>query len=160
MMGTILVGCSGALAPTTEEASTTQVERSTSSSEESTVESSSEAGEKADETSEHANSSQISETSVSSTSVSSNSTEPAPRESASSESSQARAETPPSRANKIPNTKESTAGDQRVWGSRRTKRYYTPAQNYRGFRPRNAVPFENEAAAQAAGYTQASRQPR
>lgn len=60
----------------------------------------------------------------------------------------------------VPDNKVSTAGDSRVWGDSRTILYYTPAQNYRGYRPRNAVPFADEAAAQAAGYQQSPRRPR
>lgn len=60
----------------------------------------------------------------------------------------------------VPKNKVPTEGDSRIWGDRRTKRYYTPAQNYKGYRPHNAVPFDSEAEAQAAGYHQASRRPR
>ncbi|BDZ29881.1 hypothetical protein RA086_01700 [Lactiplantibacillus sp. WILCCON 0030] len=60
----------------------------------------------------------------------------------------------------VPNNKVSTAGDTRVWGDQHTMRYYTPAQNYRGFRPRHAVPFDSESAAQAAGYQKSTRRAR
>ena len=86
--------------------------------------------------------------------------------SASSEAGPSSSATPPttyrsaSETDGVPKNKVPTEGDSRIWGNRRTKRYYTPAQNYKGYRPRNAVPFSSESEARANGYQPASRRPR
>lgn len=173
MMGTVLVGCSsGEITTTTDESASSQVERSTSESEEDEASSSSaddkvtSSSEDEAETSSSATSdssenqvtdkSSSTKPSTSVTTASSSSVTPAPHRAPShpqGNSSQARPHV-------IPDSKVSTVGDPRIWGNPRTKLYYTPAQNYRGFRPRHAVPFDNEAAAKAAGYTQSPRRPR
>lgn len=181
---------SGEITTTTDESASSQVERSTSESEEDEAnsssaddkvtsssedeaETSSSADEKATSASEDETETSSSATSDSSenqvtdkssstkpstsvTTASSSSVTPAPHRAPShpqGNSSQARPHV-------IPDSKVSTVGDPRIWGNPRTKLYYTPAQNYRGFRPRHAVPFDNEAAAKAAGYTQSPRRPR
>lgn len=159
-MGTILVGCSGENEPSTSSSadyatSSSVAESTTSSSSASSKETESSKQESGSESSQSAKS-QASSSGASSASAASSATTSSTQESASTASSQSQ----PAPSQIPSRSGASTAGDQRVWGSRRTKRYYTPAQNYRGFRPHNAVPFENEAAAQAAGYTQASRRSR
>lgn len=107
-----------------------------------------------------------SSTSASHESEASSESSSATSSSANSETGESSSETPPttyhsaSETDGVPKNKVPTEGDPRIWGDRRTKRYYTPAQNYKGYRPRNAVPFNSEAEAQAAGYHQASRRPR
>ncbi|MFC6295786.1 hypothetical protein ACFQH1_11295 [Lactiplantibacillus daoliensis] len=157
-MGTVLVGCSIENKSSSADYATSSsvAESATSSSSASSkAETESSKRESSSESSQSAKS-QASSSSASSASAASSATASSTQESASMASSQSQ----PAPIQIPSRSGASTAGDQRVWGSRRTKRYYTPAQNYRGFRPHNAVPFENEAAAQAAGYTQASRRSR
>ncbi len=139
------------------ETSSSADEKATSSSEDETKTSSSSTSDSS-ESQSTAESSSASHPSTSVTTASSSSVTPVPRQDpgqSQGNSSQAQPHT-----SGVPDHKVSTAGDPRIWGNPRTKLYYTPAQNYRGFRPRHAVPFDNEAAAKAAGYVQSSRRPR
>ncbi|WP_338208193.1 hypothetical protein [Lactiplantibacillus paraxiangfangensis] len=139
------------------ETSSSTDEKATSSSEDET-ETSSSSTSASSESQATAESSSASQPSTSVTTASSSAVTPAPRQNpgqSQGDSGQVQPHT-----NGVPDHKVSTAGDPRIWGNPRTKLYYTPAQNYRGFRPRHAVPFDNEAAAKAAGYVQSSRRPR
>lgn len=86
--------------------------------------------------------------------------------SANSETGASSSATPPttyhsaSETDGVPKNKVPTEGDPRIWGDRRTMRYYTPAKNYKGYRPRNARPFNSASEAREAGYQPASRRPR
>jgi len=137
---------------------------SSSEKEDATASSSESSSEKSEESTESTTAE--SSTSASHESEASSTSSTTTSSSASPEAGTSSSATPPttyhsaSETDGVPKNKVPTEGDSRIWGDRRTKRYYTPAQNYKGYRPHNAVPFDSEAEAQAAGYHQASRRPR
>jgi len=171
LMGATLAGC-GNLESTTDQVDAEKHEAilkdsssESSSEKEDTTMSSSESSSEEHEDSTESTTAESS-TSASHESEVSSSSSAEISSSANSETGASSSATPPttyhsaSETDGVPKNKVPTEGDSRIWGDRRTKRYYTPAQNYKGYRPRNAVPFNSEAEAQAAGYHQASRRPR